>query len=71
MQAKPAHQESVTQIEDGVVIQKPVAEVFAFYRDFQNLPHFLGDVVAVEPKGDNQTRWTIQGPLGVRIHWTV
>ena len=47
MQAEPAHQESVTQIEDGVVIQKPVAEVFAFYRDFQNLPHFLGDVDTV------------------------
>jgi uncharacterized membrane protein len=70
MQAEFAHQESVTLIEDSVVIQKPIAEVFRFYRDFQNLPHFLGDVVAVDPKGDNQTLWTIRGLFGVKVHWT-
>lgn len=30
---------------------RPVAEVFAFYRDFQNLPRFLGDVMAIEETG--------------------
>jgi uncharacterized membrane protein len=70
MQAEPADQESMTQIEDRVVIEKPPGDVFAFYRDFRMLPRFLGDVVAVEPKNENQTLWTIQGPLGVKAHWT-
>jgi len=70
MQAEPVHQESVTLIEDGVSIKRPLGTVFDFYRDFRNLPRFLGDVLAIEPKSDNRTLWTIQGPLGVKVHWT-
>ncbi len=46
-------------------------DVFAFYRDFTNLPRFLGDVMAIEPLGPATSRWTMQGPLGVRADWTV
>src|SRR5215468_5539090 len=31
-----------------VTIQCSVGEVFRFYRDFKNLPSFLGDVMAIE-----------------------
>lgn len=58
-------------IEASVHIHRPVGEVFAFHRDFRNLPRFLGDVMAVEPKGSGMSRWTIQGPWGVRVHWTI
>ncbi|GAA1196611.1 SRPBCC family protein [Pseudonocardia alaniniphila] len=58
-------------IEASVVIRKPREEVFGFYRDFGNLPRFLGDVMAVEQVGPTDSRWTIQGPLGVRLAWTV
>ena len=57
-------------IEATVTIRRPVEEVFAFYRDFRNLPRFLGDVVAVEPIDARQYRWTIVGPLGIHAHWT-
>jgi uncharacterized membrane protein len=57
-------------VEATVTIRRPVEEVFAFYRDFRNLPLFLGDVVAVEPLDPARSRWTIQGPLGIRAHWT-
>src|SRR5262249_4046913 len=52
-------------IEASVQIKRPVSEVFNFYRDFKNLPRFLGDVMAVEPTDPVTSRWTIQGPLGV------
>lgn len=58
-------------IEASVTILCPVGKVFDFYRDFKNLPSFLGDVMAVEPVDPETSRWTIQGPLGIRIHWTV
>jgi len=29
-------------IDANVIIRRPVAEVFAYYRDFRNLPSFLG-----------------------------
>jgi len=54
-----------------VTIQRPVEDVFSFYRDFRNLPAFLGDVMAIEPIGPVTSRWTVQGPLGIRVKWTV
>ncbi len=57
--------------EATVTIKRPVEEVFSFYRDFRNLPKFLGDVMAIEPTGPATSRWTVQGPLGIRVKWTV
>jgi uncharacterized membrane protein len=58
-------------IESTVDIRRPVEEVYRFYRDFRNLPSYLGDVMAVQQIDSTTSRWTIQGPLGVRVHWTV
>jgi uncharacterized membrane protein len=58
-------------IEASVTIRRGVEEVFRFYRDFKNLPSFLGDVIAVEQIGPATSRWTIQGPLGIRVNWTI
>jgi uncharacterized membrane protein len=58
-------------IEAHVTIQRPIDDVFRFYRDFRNLPRFLGDVTAIEPLDRATYRWTIQGPLGVQLKWKV
>jgi uncharacterized membrane protein len=58
-------------IEARVTIERPIGDVFSFYRDFRNLPRFLGDVTTIEPLDDATYRWTIVGPLGVRVKWTV
>jgi uncharacterized membrane protein len=58
-------------IEASVTIQRPVEEVFRFYRDFKNLPRFLGDVMDIEQTGPATSRWTIQGPLGIRVNLTI
>ena len=58
-------------IEASVTIQRPVEEVFRFYRDFKNLPRFLGDVWDIEQIGPATSRWAIQGPLGIRTNWTM
>ncbi len=55
----------------SVTIKRPVEEIFSFHRDFKNLPSFLGDVMAIEQIDPATSRWTIQGPLGIRVNWTV
>lgn len=59
------------RIEASVAIQCPLEQVFAFYRDFKNLPTFLGDVMDIQETGPATSRWTIQGPLRIRVHWTI
>jgi len=61
----------MTTIVESVVIRRPIEAVFRFYADFRNLPRFLGDVMAVEPIGATTWRWTIRGPLGLEVTWTV
>jgi uncharacterized membrane protein len=58
-------------IDARVTIRRPVEEVFRFYQDFKNLPSFMGDVMDIEPIGPTTSRWTIQGPLGMRVNWTI
>src|SRR5260370_3608320 len=58
-------------IEASVTIQRPVEEVFRFYRDLKNLPGFLGDVMDIEQICPATSRWVIQGPLGIRVNWTM
>jgi uncharacterized membrane protein len=58
-------------IEGRITIQRPVEKVFEFYRNFKNLPSFLGDVMAIDETGPATSRWTIQGPLGIQAHWTI
>ncbi len=58
-------------IEASVTIERPVQTVFEFYREFRNLPKFLGDVMAIEPIDRTTSRWTIQGPLGIRARWKI
>lgn len=43
-------------IEAHVNIHSPAEEVFEFYRDFRNLPAFLGDVMAIEQVGPATSR---------------
>lgn len=58
-------------IDRSVIIERPVESVYEFYRDFRNLPKFLGDVMNIEETGPATSRWTIQGPLHIRAHWTI
>lgn len=52
-----------------VTINLPREEVYAAWRDFRNLPHFLENIERVEP-GDNQrTHWVVKAPLGKSVEW--
>ncbi len=49
-----------------VTIARPRAELFAFWRDFQNLPQFMANLERIEPSGEEpgHNTWHIRGPGG-------
>ncbi len=49
-----------------VTIGKPRHELYAFWRDFRNLPQFMENVRDVTVDGD-LTRWTIRAPAGREV----
>ncbi len=48
----------------SVTINKPAQELYDYWRDFQNLPRFMENVVKVTPKGAGSAVWTIKAPHG-------
>jgi uncharacterized membrane protein len=47
----------------SVTIARPRAELFAFWRDFQNLPRFMANLDRIEPHtGSDKATWYIRGP---------
>jgi uncharacterized membrane protein len=52
-----------------VTIAKEQSEVFAFWRDFANLPRFMSHLERVEVLSPQRSRWTTIGPLGKPVTW--
>lgn len=51
----------------SVTIDRPRQDVYAFWRDFSNLPQFMENVVSVRENGMGLTRWTIKAPGGTEV----
>jgi uncharacterized membrane protein len=56
------------EVRESVTIARPPEVVYAFFRDFQNLPKFLSHVQSVRVQ-DGHSHWSVQGPLGSSIEW--
>lgn len=59
-----------TLIGRSVTIRRPRAELYAYWRDFTNLPTFMENVERIEPLDNRRTRWTVKAPGEVTVEWT-
>jgi uncharacterized membrane protein len=59
---------------EGIVVQQAITiarspqDVYAFFRDFQNLPRFLSHLESVRVN-NGHSHWVVRGPLGSTIEW--
>ena len=61
---------SNVNIRINSVINKPISEVYAFWRDFENLPKFMNHLSSVNPINYTTSEWTAKGPMGIgKITW--
>ncbi|HWN17427.1 MAG TPA: SRPBCC family protein [Gemmatimonadales bacterium] len=58
-----------TKVEQSVTINRPVLEVYRFWRNFENLPRFMDHLEAVTVIDENRSRWVAKGPAGTRVEW--
>jgi len=56
-------------IETSVCINKSPGELFAFWRNFENLPRFMKNLDSVRDLGDGRSRWVARGLAGSRVEW--
>ncbi len=48
----------------SVLINRPRSELYAYFRDFQNLPTFMENLKAVRPEGGKVSTWVVKAPAG-------
>jgi uncharacterized membrane protein len=52
-----------------VRLEKPVDEVYRFWRRLENLPRFMTSLARVEDLGHGRSRWVATGPAGSEVEW--
>lgn len=57
------------QVEDSVVVSRPVSEVYAFWRNLSNLPQFFDHLDSVEVIDETRSRWRVHTDRGIPINW--
>ena len=63
----PGSREKI-EIEGSVTVDRPVGEVYSFWRDLPNLARFMKYIESVELLDDRHSRWTARVP---KADWTL
>src|SRR5512140_3042841 len=56
-------------VERSFLIDRPVDEVYSFWRNFENLPKFMRHLKSVTVKGDKESTWVARAPIAGSITW--
>lgn len=56
-------------VSKGITVGRPPGEVYAFWREFENLPRFMYHLEGVESTGDGRSHWVAKAPAGRRVEW--
>ncbi|NJO43182.1 MAG: SRPBCC family protein [Cyanobacteria bacterium RU_5_0] len=57
------------KVEKTVTIDKPTAELYRFWRHFENLPRFTRHLKDVRVSNDKRSHWITSGLLDGTIEW--
>jgi len=63
-----AHRRGVA-VRRTVTINKPIEDVYAFWRDFENLPRFMRHLESVTCEVPRRSHWVARAPAGRRFAW--
>ena len=56
-------------IQTSITINKSPAEIYAFWRDFKNLPLFLRNIESVTELEGGKSHWVAKGLAGSKVQW--
>jgi uncharacterized membrane protein len=58
-----------TLVARAVTINRPSAELFAYWRDFSNLPSFMDNVERIDVLSPSRSHWVVKAPAGKTVEW--
>lgn len=51
------------------IIDRPIHELYAYWRNFENLPRFMRHLEAVRKIDEKRSHWVARGPGGLSVEW--
>jgi uncharacterized membrane protein len=57
------------KVEKSVVVNRPVREVYRFWRNFENLPRFMDHLEGVTVIDETRSHWIAKAPAGAKVEW--
>jgi len=56
-------------VANAVTINRPAGELFAYFRDFANLPTFMENVERIDILDTARSHWVVKAPAGRTVEW--
>ena len=57
------------RVERSVTIDRSPADLYAFWRNFEQLPQFMNHLKEVRVIGNKLTHWVAKGPMDMDVEW--
>jgi uncharacterized membrane protein len=58
-----------TNVKKSLIINRSPEEIYAFWRDFENLPQFMKSLESVRMTGEGRSHWVAKAPAGTTVEW--
>ena len=56
------------RVDKSITVNRPVEEVYRFWRNLENLPRFMNHLQSVRPMDEKRSHWVAKGP-GKNVEW--
>jgi uncharacterized membrane protein len=67
--AEARHWHEAALVGRTITVNRPRAEIYAFWRDFRNLARFMENVERVDVRDDRRSHWVVSAPAGKTVEW--
>jgi uncharacterized membrane protein len=67
--ATVGRRERGVHVAESITINRSPEEIYRFWRNFENLPHFMSNLDAVQTIDDRRQHWRMRVPTGAPVEW--
>lgn len=57
------------RVEETIIVDRPVAEVYKYWRNLENLPQIMRHLETVRMLDNQNSYWKVKGPAGMTLEW--
>ena len=56
-------------LQKSIIIDRPAAELYAFWRNFANLPSIMTHLKSVQVTDQRRSHWVVTAPANTQVEW--